>query len=117
MNRTGLLLLVALLVTSGCSRPAPPPPAPLSAADEASWNRVVAALQQISEEYRETLEIGDPPAMKVRLGQLAGLLDEASALLARIGTPTAAEVDRQVKGIRARVLGIDYKLSGDTRAL
>src|SRR3954468_6004980 len=109
MNRTAPLLVAALFVSCGCSRKTPPAPG-LSPQDEASWNRVVAALQQISEEYRETLEIGDPPSMKVRLGQLAGLLDEASGLLARIGTPTAAEVDRQVKGIRARVLGIDYKL-------
>ncbi|MFL5451272.1 MAG: c-type cytochrome [Myxococcales bacterium] len=113
MNRTGLLLLVALLVSSGCSRPAPPPPAPLSAADEASWNRVVAALQQVSEEYREALELGDPPAIQRRLAQLAGLLDHASGLLAAIGTPFAAGIDGQVKGIRERILGIDYKLGSD----
>src|SRR3954469_4803008 len=107
MNRTGLLLLVALLVTSGCSRPAPPPPAPLSAADEASWNRVVAALQQISEEYREALELGDPPALQRRLPQLPALPDPASGLLAAIGTPFAAGIDGQVKGIRERILGID----------
>src|SRR3954453_13479292 len=110
MNRTGLLLLVALLVSSGCSRPAPPPSAPLSASDEASWNRVVAALQQVSEEYRKALEMGDPPAVQRRLAHLDGLLDHASGLLGRIGTPFAAGIDGQVKGIRGRILGIDYKL-------
>jgi len=116
MSRTGLLLLAAVLISSGCSRRSPPAPI-LSPEHEASWNRVVAALQQVSEEYREALEIGDPPAVERRLGQLAGLLDQASALLARIGTAEAADVDRQVKGIRARILGTDYRLGGDTRAI
>src|SRR3954451_22197945 len=107
MNRTGLPLLVTLLVSSGCSRSAPPPPAPLSAADEASWNRVVAALQQVSEENREALELGEPPAIQRRLAQLAGLLDHASGLRAAIGTPCAAGNDGPVKGIRERILGID----------
>jgi len=117
MNRTGLLLLVALHVSSGCSRPAPPAPPALTAADEAAWNRVVAALQQVSEEYREALEMGDPPAVQRRLAQLAGLLDHASGLLGRIGTPFAAAIDGQVKGIRGRILGVDYKLGSDCHAI
>jgi mono/diheme cytochrome c family protein len=115
MIRTGLLL-VALLVASGCSRRAAPAEA-LSPEHEAAWNRVVAALQQVSEEYREALEMGDPPAVQRRLGQLAALLDEASALLDRMGTPFAAEIQTQVKGIRARIVGVDYKLGADCRAI
>jgi len=107
-------LLVAVLI--GCSRGAPPASG-LSPADEAAWNRVVAALQQASEEYREALEIKDPPAVEKRLGQLATLLDEASGLLTRIGTPRAAEFDAQLKGIRARILRTDYRLVGDARAI
>jgi mono/diheme cytochrome c family protein len=109
------LLLAALLISSGCSRRAPP--AALSPEHEAAWNRVVAALQQVSEEYREALEIGDPPAVQRRLAQLAALLDESSALLGRIGTPFAAEIGQQVNGIRSRILRVDYKLGADCRAL
>jgi mono/diheme cytochrome c family protein len=116
MNRTASLVAAALLVCCGCSRGAPPAPA-LSAGDEAAWNRVVAALQQVSEEYREALELKDPPLVERRLSQLATLLDEASALLARIGTPRAAGIDAQVKEVRARVLRTDYRLAGDTRAI
>jgi mono/diheme cytochrome c family protein len=116
MHRIASLLVGALLVFCGCSRKASPSPA-LSPQDEASWNRVVAALQQMSEEYREALELKDPPVVERRLGQLATLLDEASGLLRRIGTPRAAEIDVQVKGIRARILRTDYRLVGDTRAI
>ncbi|TMA18376.1 MAG: c-type cytochrome [Deltaproteobacteria bacterium] len=116
MNRTASLLAAALVFSCGCSRGAPQAPA-LSPGDEAAWNRVVAALQQVSEEYREALELKDPPVVERRLSQLATLLDEASALLARIGTPRAADVDAQVKGIRRRIAGIDYRLGEDTRAI
>jgi len=116
LNQTASLLGAALLACCACSRGAPPA-AGLSPADEASWNRVVAALQQVSEEYREALELKDPPVVQRRLGQLATLLDEASGLLARIGTPRAAEIDSQVKGIRARIVTTDYRLGGDTRAI
>src|SRR5256885_9867390 len=116
MNRTASLLAAALVFSCGCSRGAPQAPA-LSPGDEAAWNHVVAALQQVSEEYREALELKDPPVVERRLSQLATLLDEASALLARIGTPRAADVDAQVKGIRRRIAAIDYRLGEDTRAI
>jgi mono/diheme cytochrome c family protein len=116
MTRTARLLLAALLLCWGCSRRPEPAPA-VSPQDEAAWNRVVAALQQVSEEYREALELKDPPVVQRRLEQLAKLLDEARALLARIGTPSAAGIDAGVKGIRARILTTDYRLGGDTRAI
>ena len=63
MNRTASLLAAALVFSCGCSRGAPQAPA-LSPGDEAAWNRVVAALQQVSEEYREALELKDPPVVE-----------------------------------------------------
>src|SRR5438309_158237 len=116
MNRTASLLAAALLLSCGCSRRAPQASS-LSPGDEAAWNRVVAALQQVSEEYREALELKDPPAVERRLGQLTTLLDEASALLGRIGTPQSAAIEGQVKGIRARMVGTDYRLGEDCRAI
>src|SRR3954454_12431088 len=109
MNRTASLLAATLLVSSACSRGAAPSRA-LSPGDQAAWSRVVAALQQVSEEYREALELKDPPLVEQRLAQLATLLDESSALLSRIGTPKSAEIDTQVKAIRARILRTDYRL-------
>jgi len=116
VNRIASLSAAALLVWCGCSRAAPPAP-PLSPADEASWNRVVAALQQVSEEYREALEMGDPPAVQRRLGQLGTLVNQAGGLLIAIGTPFALEIARQLKEVGARILGVDYRLAADCRAI
>jgi mono/diheme cytochrome c family protein len=88
----------------------------LSPQDEAAWNRVVAALQQVVEEHHEALELEDPEASRRRRVQLAGLLDETSAFIAQVG-PAAPELRPQVDAIRERVLGIDYRLGADSSAL
>jgi mono/diheme cytochrome c family protein len=93
-------------------------PARLSPEDEAAWSRVVAALQQVAEEQHEALELDDPDAAQRRIAQLAAFLDQTSALLDRIGPPTAdEETRRQVAALRARLQGIDYMLGDGCRAV
>src|SRR5262249_60655524 len=73
MKRTTRLLATAgLVVAAGValallrSRPAPANAARLSAEDQASWTRVVAALQQVADEYHDALELEDPEAARRR---------------------------------------------------
>ena len=100
----------------GCSRHTPRD-ASLSPADEAAWNRVVAALQQVAEEYQETLELEDPQATRRRRAQLAHFLDETSASLDHLGAPLAQEIGSGMKPIRARILSTDYQFGTECRAL
>lgn len=76
---------------------------------EQEWNRVVAALQQIAEEYPEALE--QPETAPPRLLQLAGLLDQVSAPIAD------AQARAQLAEIRKRVLGTDYYLGTKCKEL
>src|SRR2546430_13270666 len=73
-----------LLALIGCS-PARRPQ------EEERWSRVVAALQQVAEEYQDTLELHDQEAAQRRKLQLARLVDETSAAAGAIGGPAAGE--------------------------
>ena len=119
MNRAAYLSLVAGLVFAsmvGCSRPAPEQPR-LSPEDDAAWNRIVAALHQLSDEYSEALEIEDAETGRRRREQLARVLDEASASAAHIAGPTALEVRRRLDAIRGRVVSVDYEVGAELTAL
>ncbi|HTD26500.1 MAG TPA: cytochrome c [Candidatus Elarobacter sp.] len=109
------VLAAAVALWLGRARRAPVPATDLSADEEAAWSRTVAALQQVAEEYPETLELKDPDASRRRRAQLAGFLGETSRLLAR--TSSAPELPRQVEALGKRVLGTDYRVGTDSRAL
>jgi mono/diheme cytochrome c family protein len=76
---------------------------------EQDWSRVVAALQQIAEEYPEALE--QPETAPPRRLQLARLLDRVSAPIAE------AEARAQLAEIRKSLLGTDYDLGTKCREL
>lgn len=99
--RAHLLLALAL----ACPRRQP----------DARFERVVAALQQVSDEYREAIELPDRDASQRRLAQLARLLDDATSLLAQISAPQG--VRQRLSALRARVMTADYQLSNDCKAL
>lgn len=113
MKRAAVLLLTALCSCRRGPPPLPPAPARLSPEDEAAWSRVVAALQQVAEEYTDSLELEDAKAARRRQDQLARFLEQTAAQL-----PSAdAEIRQRLDGIRARVLGTDYVLGGACRAV
>jgi len=99
-----------LLALIGCS-PARRPQ------EEERWSPVVAALQQVAEEYQDTLELHDQEAAQRRKLQLARLVDETSAAAGAIGGPLAEQVQRELRPVRVRILGVDYYLGGDCKAL
>jgi mono/diheme cytochrome c family protein len=100
----------ALLALIGCS-PARRPQ------EEERWNRVVAALQQVAEEYRDALELRDQEAAQSRKLQLARFVDETSVAAGAIGGPLAEQIQRELRPVRARILGVDYHLGPDCEAL
>ena len=99
-----------LLALIGCS-PARRPQ------EEERWSPVVAALQQVAEEYQDTLELHDQEAAQRRKLQLARLVDETSAAAGAIGGPLAEQVQRELRPVRVRILGVDYYLGRDCKAL
>ena len=86
---------VGLLALIGCS-PARRPQ------EEERWNRVVAALQQVAEEYRDALELRDQEAAQSQIQPAASLdaatkagharLSAVDTLRGRYGLPTDAVV-------------------------
>jgi mono/diheme cytochrome c family protein len=108
----GLACATALVLSA--ARTGRSPAARLVARDPAAWTRVVAALQQISEEYYEALESEDQAAVGKRLGELAAFLDRTMALIPR-EDERSEEVQRQLQGIRARLLGVDYRIGPDCK--
>src|SRR5438477_11138966 len=76
-----------LLVLIGCS-PARRPQ------EEERWSPVVAALQQVAEEYQDTLELHEQEAAQRRKLQLARLADETSAAAGAKGGPVGEEGQR-----------------------
>ena len=125
VGRVKQTLVIASLVLAGGvafalahSRAASTRPERLPPEDEAAWSRIVAALQQVAEEYHDALELEDAEAARRRQGQLADFLGETSAAMARIGSSSAdPEAKRQVDALRARVLGNDYRFGADCRAV
>ncbi len=84
-----------LLALIGCS-PARRPQ------EEERWSPVVAALQQVAEEYQDTLELHDQEAAQRRKLQLARLVDETSAAAGAIGGPLAEQVQQSGKQLFAQ---------------
>lgn len=94
-----------------------PPTQRLPDEQQAGWSRVVAALQQVAEEHPEALELEQTELIPPRLQQLGALLDETALLVARLGGSSAPEIGERLASIRRRVVGADYTLSDDCRAL
>ena len=118
MNRAAFVLVLVglVLVPPGCSRPAPQQ-AGLTPEEDAGWNRIVATLHQLSDEYSEALEIEDAAAGRWRREQLARVLDDTSAVAASLPGRQASEVKRRLDGIRVRVLLVDYEVGAEFTAL
>jgi len=93
--------LAALALLLACTRAKAPVP------DDAEWSRLVAALQQVAEEYNDALELDDEVAAARRRDQLVRFLDQ---------TPVPSEVQRDVAAVRARMLGTDYALGDAVRS-
>src|SRR5947199_8450909 len=72
-----------LLALIGCS-PARRPQ------EEERWSPVVGGLQQVAEEYQDTLELHDQEAAQRRKPQPARLVDETSAAAGAMGGQRAA---------------------------
>lgn len=89
---------------------------PWDSPEQAAWSRVVAALQQVAEEYPEAQEQEIPTDVRPRLLQLAGRVDEMSTLVGEID-PSDHQVRKDLEAIREGVLGTDYYLGGKCRDL
>ncbi|HZX95247.1 MAG TPA: cytochrome c [Myxococcales bacterium] len=78
--------------------------------EQKDWNRVVAALQLVGEEYLEALEL-PADASSARRRQLATLLEGAAPFAGDAG------VRKEILALRDRVLTTDYELGVACKAL
>jgi mono/diheme cytochrome c family protein len=78
--------------------------------DRTDWNRVVAALQLVAEEYYEARELPDKEAVRLRQRELEELLDRTARLVPAAGLRAA------IRTIRGHLSG-DYEIGDECRAL
>jgi high-affinity iron transporter len=83
--------------------------------EQPSWNRVVAGLQQLAEEYPEALEF--PERTQERLPQLAEFSAKLSAQARQLrASPADAQIEQRIDALRPRLLTVEYELGRECRA-
>lgn len=109
------LELAAPLPPGGAARrslAAGTPPVAAQASGASFWPRLVAALQLVAEEYFEALELESPEAAHQRHMQLSQLVGEMAREV-----PGDAALAAQLSALEQRLLGVDYRIGTDLRAV